>query len=97
VGTPLAAGKEHREFEGETYLFEPALKADFALVRARRGDRWGNLAYDKSARNFNPVMAMSKARTIAQVDEIVELGVLDPEHIITPGIFVQHVVATRQA
>jgi 3-oxoadipate CoA-transferase alpha subunit len=97
VGTPLATGKEHREFEGETYLFEPALKADFALVRARRGDRWGNLVYDKSARNFNPVMAMSKARTIAQVDEIVELGVLDPEHIITPGIFVQHVVATRQA
>ncbi len=96
VGTPLAAGKEHRDFDGETYIFEPALKADFALVRAKRGDRWGNLVYDKSARNFNPVMAMSKAVTIAQVDEIVELGALDPEHIITPGIFVQHLVATRQ-
>lgn len=96
VGTPLADGKEHRDFDGETYIFEPALKADFAFVRAKRGDRWGNLVYDKSARNFNPVMAMGNAKTIAQVDEVVELGALDPEHIITPGIFVQHVVATRQ-
>ncbi len=95
VGTSLADGKEHREFDGQTYIFEPALKADFALVRAKCGDRWGNLVYDKSARNFNPVMAMSKAHTIAQVDEVVELGMLDPEHIITPGIFVQHVVRTR--
>ena len=94
VGTPLAEGKEHRDFDGETYIFEPAIKADFALVRALRGDRWGNLSYDKAARNFNPVMAMSKAITIAQVDQIVELGGIDPEHVITPGIFVQHVVAT---
>ncbi|MES2626082.1 MAG: 3-oxoacid CoA-transferase subunit A [Pseudomonadota bacterium] len=96
VGTPLAVGKEHREFDGATYIFEPAIKADFALVRALQGDRWGNLTYDKAARNFNPVMAMSNAITIAQVDQIVELGTLDPERVITPGIFVQHVVATRK-
>ena len=95
VGTPLAVGKEHRDFDGATYIFEPALKADFALIRALRGDRWGNLTYDKAARNFNPVMAMTKAITIAQVDQLVELGSIDPEHVITPGIFVQHVVATR--
>ncbi len=97
VGTPLAEGKEHRDFDGETYLFEPAIKADFALIRALRGDRWGNLVYDKAARNFNPVMAMSQAVTIAQVDEIVELGAIDPEHVVTPGIFVQRVVATAKA
>jgi 3-oxoadipate CoA-transferase alpha subunit len=95
VGTPLSEGKEHRDFDGETYIFEPALKADFAFVRAKRGDRWGNLVYDKSARNFNPVMAMGNAHTIAQVDEVVELGALDPESIITPGIFVKQLVATR--
>lgn len=97
VGTPLAAGKEHRDFDGETYIFEPAIKADFALIRALRGDRWGNLSYDKAARNFNPVMAMSTAVTIAQVDQLVDLGSIDPEHVITPGIFVQHVVATSVA
>lgn len=96
VGTPLAEGKEHRDFDGETYIFEPALKADFALVRALRGDRWGNLVYDKAARNFNPVMAMGGAITIAQVDELVPLGALDPEHVVTPGIFVQRVVATTR-
>lgn len=95
VGTPLARGKEHRDFDGHTYIFEPALLADFALVRASRGDRWGNLVYDKAARNFNPVMAMSKAVTIAQADEIVETGQLDPEHIVTPGIFVRTIVKTR--
>jgi 3-oxoadipate CoA-transferase alpha subunit len=94
VGTPLALGKEHRDFDGQTHIFEPALKADFALVRASRGDRWGNLVYDKAARNFNPVMAMSQAVTIAQVDDIVETGQLDPEHIVTPGIFVQKLVQT---
>ena len=96
VGTPLAEGKEHRDFDGETYIFEPALKADFALVRALRGDRWGNLVYDKAARNFNPVMAMGGAVTIAQVDELVPLGAIDPEHVVTPGIFVQRVVATAR-
>jgi 3-oxoadipate CoA-transferase alpha subunit len=96
VGTPLADGKEHRDFDGETYIFEPAIKADFALVRALRGDRWGNLVYDKAARNFNPVMAMGGAVTIAQVDELVPLGAIDPEHVVTPGIFVQRVVATAR-
>lgn len=95
VGTPLAQGKEHREFEGETYIFEPAIKADFALIRARQGDRWGNLVYNQAARNFNPVMAMSQAITIAQVDEIVEAGSIDPECVATAGIFVQHLVQTR--
>jgi 3-oxoadipate CoA-transferase, alpha subunit len=94
VGTPLAAGKEHRDFNGVTHIFETALHADFALIRARAGDRWGNLVYDKAARNFNPVMAMSSAFTIAQVDTLVPLGTLDPEQVITPGIFVQRVVAT---
>ena len=92
VGTPLAEGKEHRDFGGLTHIFEPALQADFALVRARCADRWGNLVFDKAARNFNPVMAMSRAFTVAQADEIVELGSLDPEQIVTPGIFVQQVV-----
>jgi 3-oxoadipate CoA-transferase alpha subunit len=96
VGTPLADGKEHRDFDGVTHIFEPALKADFALVRALRGDRWGNLVYDKAARNFNPVMAMGGAVTIAQVDELVPLGAIDPEHVVTPGIFVQRVVATAR-
>lgn len=94
VGTPLAAGKEHRDFNGVTHIFETALHADFALVRAKAGDRWGNLVYDKAARNFNPVMAMSSAFTIAQVDTLVPLGALDPEQVVTPGIFVQRVVAT---
>lgn len=97
VGTPLATGKELRDFDGVTHVFEHAIKADFALVRAARGDRWGNLTYDKAARNFNPVMAMSQAITIAQVDKVVEAGSIDPEHVITPGIFVQHVVATAGA
>ncbi len=91
VGTPLAEGKEHRDFDGETYIFEPAIRADFALVKAKQGDRWGNLTYNKTARNFNPVMAMGGAFTIAQVDQIVELGELDPEQIITPGIFVKSI------
>lgn len=92
VGTPLADGKEHRDFDGRTYIFEPAIKADFALVKGRRGDRWGNLDYSRAARNFNPVMAMAGAVTIAQVDELVPPGALDPEHIVTPGIFVDTLV-----
>ncbi|MEX0827748.1 MAG: 3-oxoacid CoA-transferase subunit A, partial [Haliea sp.] len=93
VGTPLAEGKEHRDFNGQTHIFEYALSADFALVNASKGDRWGNLVYSKATRNFNPVMAMAGATTIAQVDEIVELGSLDPEAVVTPGIFVDIVVA----
>jgi 3-oxoadipate CoA-transferase, alpha subunit len=97
VGTPLAIGKEHRDFDGATHIFETAIKGDFALVRARYGDRWGNLVYDKAARNFNPVMAMSSALTIAQVDQLLPLGALDPEQVITPGIFVQRVVTIAPA
>ena len=95
VGTPLAKGKEHRDFDGVT-TFSSLPACRLCLVRALRGDRWGNLVYDKAARNFNPVMAMSKAFTIAQVDEIVTPGELSPEHIITPGIFVQQIVRSRK-
>ena len=91
-GTPLAEGKEIRTFDGTDYVMERAIKGDVALVKASRGDRWGNLVYSKSMRNFNPVMAMGAELTIAQVSEIVELGELDPEHVITPGIFVDRVV-----
>ena len=92
VGTPLAAGKEHRDFAGVTHVMETALPGDVALIMAARGDRWGNLVYNKTARNFNPIMAMAGKVCIAQVAEVVELGALDPEHIITPGIFVDKVI-----
>ena len=92
-GTPLAQGKETREIDGRHYVFETPLKEDFALIKAHRGDRWGNLVYRKAARNFGPVMAMAAATTIAQVAELVPLGALDPENVITPGIFVQRLVA----
>lgn len=91
-GTLLAEGKETRHIDGKDYVLEYPIKADFALIKAYQGDRWGNLVYNKSARNFGPIMAMAADVTIAQVSEVVELGELDPEHIITPGIFVQHVV-----
>jgi len=92
ANTKLAEGKEAREIDGERYVFERPLPGDFALVKAHRADRWGNLVYRKSARNFNPVMAMAGKITVAQVNEIVELGTLDPEAIATPGIFVDRVV-----
>jgi 3-oxoadipate CoA-transferase alpha subunit len=91
-GTELAAGKETREIDGKNYVFEPPLHADFALVKARAADRWGNLVYRKAARNFGPPMAMAGKTTIVQVDEVVALGELDPENIVTPGIFVDRVV-----
>lgn len=91
-GTALAAGKETRIIGGRGYVFESPIHADFALIKALRGDRWGNLVYRKTARNFGPIMAMAARCTIAQVSEVVELGELDPEAIVTPGIFVQHVV-----
>jgi len=94
-GTLLAEGKETRHIEGKDYVLEYPIKADFALIKAYKGDRWGNLVFNKSARNFGPIMAMAADVTIAQVSEVVELGQLDPEHIITPGIFVQHVVAVE--
>lgn len=92
VGTPLAEKHEHRVFNGQTYIMEEAIHGDFALVRAKHGDRWGNLVYSKSTRNFNPVMAMGATVTIAQVAKVVELGTLDPEAIVTPGIYVDRVV-----
>jgi len=92
-GTLLAQGKETREIEGRHYVLEYPIRADFALIRADRGDRWGNLVYRKTARNFGPIMATAAKVTIAQVREVVPLGALDPEHVVTPGIFVKRVVA----
>ena len=91
-GTELAKGKETREIGGRMHVFESPIHADVALIQAERGDRWGNLVYRKTARNFGPVMAMAATLTVAAVHEIVPLGGLDPEHIVTPGIFVQRVV-----
>ncbi len=92
-GTLLAEGKETRLINGRHYVLEAPIHADFALIKALRGDRWGNLVYRKTARNFGPIMAMAAACTIAQVSEVVALGELDPEAIVTPGIFVQRLVA----
>ena len=92
AGTRIGEGKECRTIDGELHVLEPPIKADVALLKAERGDRWGNLVYRKSARNFNPVMAMAGKLTVAQVREMVELGTLDPEAVHTPGIFVDRVV-----
>jgi len=92
VGTKLAAGKEEREINGRKYILEEALHGDVALVEAWEADRWGNLTYNSSARNFNPVMATAAKLTIVQSQHIVELGALDPEKIATPGIFVDRVL-----
>ncbi|MET3352906.1 UNVERIFIED_ORG: 3-oxoadipate CoA-transferase alpha subunit [Xanthobacter viscosus] len=92
-GTPIAAGKETRQIDGRNYVLEYPLKADFALIKAHRGDRWGNLTYRKTARNFGPVMATAATVTVAQVEDIVPLGTLDPEDIVTPGVFVDRLVA----
>lgn len=91
-GTQLAEGKETRCIDGHNYVLEFPIHADFALIKAHRGDRWGNLVYRKSARNFGPIMATAARCTVAQVDAVVALGALDPEAIVTPGIFVQRVV-----
>ncbi|WP_409271745.1 3-oxoacid CoA-transferase subunit A [Pseudomonas sp. KCJK9111] len=96
-GTLLAEGKETREIDGRQYVLEMPLHADFALIKAYKGDRWGNLIYRKAARNFGPIMAMAAKTAIVQVDQVVALGELDPEHIVTPGIFVQRVVAVPDA
>ncbi|GAA3670131.1 3-oxoacid CoA-transferase subunit A [Microbacterium marinilacus] len=93
VGTQLAEGKEEREIDGRRYVLEYPIKADVALISALKGDRWGNLVYRETARNFGPIMATAAATTIVQVDETVELGALDPEAVVTPGIFVDRVVA----
>ena len=91
-GTLLAEGKETRLINGKQYVLEYPIHADFALIKALKADRWGNLIYRKAARNFGPIMATAAACTIVQVDQVVELGELDPEVIVTPGIFVQRVV-----
>jgi len=93
AGTTLAAGRESRTFDGREFILEYPIHADVALIKAFKGDRWGNLVYRKTARNFGPVMAMAARCAVAQVEEIVELGTLDPESIVTPGIFVSRVVA----
>lgn len=91
-GTDLARGKETRRIDGRDYVLETPIHADLALIRADQADRWGNLTFRKAARNFNPVMAMAARCTIAQAREVVPLGALDPETIVTPGIFVKRVV-----
>jgi 3-oxoadipate CoA-transferase, alpha subunit len=92
AGTELARGKETREIGGRLHVLEHPIHADFALVKAERGDRWGNLCYRMTARNFGPVMASAARVTVATVHELVELGELDPEAVVTPGVFVQRVV-----
>ncbi len=94
VGTIVAEGKEHKQFDGETYILERGIVVDLALVKAWKADRAGNLVYRKTARNFNPMIATCGRRTIAEVEEIVEVGSLDPECIHTPGIFVDRIVKT---
>lgn len=91
-GTPLAEGKETRIIDGKGYVFETPIHADFALIKAETADRWGNLTYRKTARNFGPIMAMAAKCAIVQVGNVVELGELDPEHIVTPSLFVKRVV-----
>ena len=96
-GTLLAEGKETRTIDGRNYVLEYPIRADFALIKAHKGDRWGNLVYNKTARNFGPIMASAARCTIAQVREIVNLGDLDPESVVTPGIFVRRVVEIAAA
>ena len=91
VGTLVAEGKETREFDGRTYVMERALKADFAFVKAWKGDRWGNLIYRKTARNFNPMMATAAKVTIVEVEHLVDVGELDPDKVHTPSVFVNRI------
>jgi 3-oxoacid CoA-transferase subunit A len=92
VGTIVSEGKEVREFDGRKYVMERALKADFALIKAWKGDKWGNLIYRKTARNFNPMMATAAKVTIAEVEELVEPGELDPDKIMTPSVYVKRIL-----
>ncbi|WP_119696387.1 3-oxoacid CoA-transferase subunit A [Microbacterium halotolerans] len=96
VGTQLADGKEQRRIDGREYVLEYPIRADVALFSALKGDRWGNLVFRETARNFGPIMATAARTAVAQVDEIVELGSLDPESIVAPGIFVDRVVAVGE-
>lgn len=96
VGTPIAEGKPHAAFDGRTHILERALRGDVALVRARRADRYGNLVYHGTARNFNPVMATAADLVIAEVDEIVDAGTLDPDAVVTPGLYVSRIVLVER-
>jgi 3-oxoacid CoA-transferase subunit A len=96
VGTVVAEGKEAREWDGVTYLLERPLAADFALIRASRGDPFGNLRFWRTARNFSPIMATAARTTIAEIDELVALGDIDPDDVHLPGIFVHRVVEIRE-
>jgi 3-oxoacid CoA-transferase subunit A len=91
-GTAIAEGKETRTIDGRTYILETPLRADFAFIKAWKGDKSGNLVYRRAARNFNPVMATAARVTIAEVEELVETGAIDPDHVVTPGIFVKHIL-----
>jgi 3-oxoacid CoA-transferase subunit A len=95
VGTLVAEGKEHKDFNGETYILETGLVADVSLVKAWKADPYGNLVFRKTARNFNPMMATAGKVTVAEVEELVEPGSLDPDHIHTPGIFVQRLIVGK--
>ena len=96
MGTPLAEGKEHRDFDGRQYLLEHGLSAGFALIKCLRADRYGNLVYNKTARNFSPIMATAARKTIVQAREVVGAGAIDPEVVVTPGIYVDRVVAVPE-
>jgi len=96
VGTVLAEGKESRVIDGREYVLEYPIRADFALISALKGDRWGNLVFRETARNFGPIMATAATTTVVQVDELIPLGALDPETVVTPGIFVDRVVAVGE-
>ncbi|MGD0211804.1 MAG: CoA transferase subunit A [Terriglobales bacterium] len=96
VGTMVAEGKEAREFDGRAYIMERALKADFAFIKAWKGDKWGNLVYRKTARNFNPMMATAAKITIAEVEHLVEPGELDPDMVHTPSVFVKRIFVGEQ-
>ncbi|MDG1997098.1 MAG: CoA transferase subunit A, partial [Emcibacteraceae bacterium] len=95
VGTLVAEGKEHKDFDGETFILETGLKADVSLIKAWKGDKEGNLIFKKTARNFNPMMATAGKTTVAEVEELVEIGELDPDQIHTPGIFVQRIIVSQ--
>jgi 3-oxoadipate CoA-transferase alpha subunit len=92
VGTKMAVGKEHREIDGRIYILEQALKGDIGLVEAWEADRWGNLTYKQAGRNFNPIIAMAAELTLVQSQHIRELGEINPDHVVTPGIFVDRVL-----
>ena len=96
VGTVVSDGKEVREFDGRSYVLERALRADFALIRARKGDPFGNLRFWRTARNYSPVMATAAQTTIAEVDELVDVGAMDPDDVHLPGVFVNKVVEVRE-